>query len=42
MMETAVSSALHGKTMSGAGDELGEGPSAPHAIAPAEITESER
>src|SRR4051812_26109022 len=37
MMETAVSSALHGKTMSDAGDELGEGPTAPHPIAPAEI-----
>jgi molecular chaperone DnaK (HSP70) len=37
MMDTAVSSALHGKTMSDAGEELGEGPSAPHPIAPAEI-----
>src|SRR5947209_6642373 len=37
MMDTAVSSALHGKTMSGAGEELGEGPTAPHPIAPAEI-----
>jgi Fe-S protein assembly chaperone HscA len=37
MMETAVSSALQGKTMDSAGEELGEGPSAPHPIAPAEI-----
>ncbi len=37
MMDTAVSSALHGKTMSDAGEELGEGPDAPHPIAPAEI-----
>jgi Fe-S protein assembly chaperone HscA len=37
MMDSAVSSALHGKTMEGAGEELGEGPSAPHPIAPAEI-----
>ena len=37
MMETAVTSALHGKTMESAGEELGEGPSAPHPIAPAEI-----
>jgi molecular chaperone DnaK len=37
MMETAVTSALHGKTMESAGEELGEGPIAPHPIAPAEI-----
>jgi Fe-S protein assembly chaperone HscA len=37
MMDSAVSSALHGKTMEGAGEELGEGPQAPHPIAPAEI-----
>jgi Fe-S protein assembly chaperone HscA len=37
MMDSAVSSALHGKTMEGAGEELGEGPEAPHPIAPAEI-----
>ncbi|HWK31739.1 MAG TPA: Hsp70 family protein, partial [Terriglobales bacterium] len=37
MMDSAVSSALHGKTMEGAGQELGEGPEAPHPIAPAEI-----
>ena len=38
MMETAVSSALHGKTMAGASEEMGEGPEASHPIAPAEIT----
>jgi molecular chaperone DnaK len=37
MMDSAVSSALHGKTMSDAGDELGDGPRAQHPIAPAEI-----
>lgn len=36
-METAVSAALKGKTMEGAGKELGEGVSAPHPFAPAEI-----
>jgi Fe-S protein assembly chaperone HscA len=37
MMDSAVSSALHGKTMEGAGEELGEGPEAPHPIAPSEF-----
>jgi Fe-S protein assembly chaperone HscA len=37
MMDSAVGSALHGKEMGEAGDELGEGPEAPHPIAPAEI-----
>jgi molecular chaperone DnaK (HSP70) len=37
MMDSAVSRALHGKTMEGAGEELGEGPESPHPIAPAEI-----
>jgi molecular chaperone DnaK (HSP70) len=36
MMDSAVSSALKGKSMDQA--DLGEGPSAPHPIAPAEIT----
>jgi molecular chaperone DnaK/molecular chaperone HscA len=40
MMETAVSSALTGKTMGAAGDDLGTGPTAPHAFAPAEIDDS--
>ena len=39
MMDAAVSSALQGKTMESAGENLGEGPSAPHPFAPAEINE---
>jgi len=39
MMETAVGSALRGKTMEDA--DLGEGPAAPHPIGKAEFTESE-
>jgi molecular chaperone DnaK (HSP70) len=38
MMDTAVTSALQGKTMDTAGDEMGEGPEAPHRISPAEFT----
>ncbi len=37
MMESAVSTALQGKTMSSAADDLGEGPTAPHPFAPAEV-----
>jgi Fe-S protein assembly chaperone HscA len=37
MMDSAVSDAIKGKTMSGADSDLGEGPSAPHPIAPAEF-----
>jgi Fe-S protein assembly chaperone HscA len=37
MMDSAVASALHGKEMAQAGADLGEGPEAPHPIAPAEI-----
>jgi molecular chaperone DnaK (HSP70) len=37
MMESAVGSALQGKEMEQAAAELGEGPEAPHPIAPAEI-----
>ncbi|HEY1257125.1 MAG TPA: Fe-S protein assembly chaperone HscA [Terracidiphilus sp.] len=37
MMEAAVSTALTGKTMSDAGEELAEGVTAPHAMAPAEF-----
>jgi Fe-S protein assembly chaperone HscA len=36
-MDVAVSSAMKGKTMDSAGDDLGAAPTAPHAIAPAEI-----
>ena len=37
MMDSAVSEAIKGKTMSGADSDLGSGPSAPHPIAPAEF-----
>ena len=37
MMEAAVSSALRGKTMESAGEELAEAVTAPHAMAPAEF-----
>jgi molecular chaperone DnaK len=37
MMDAAVSSAIRGKTMNSAGEELGEGVTAPHAMAPAEF-----
>lgn len=38
MMDSAVSSAIKGETMASAGDKLGEGPTAPHPFAPAEIS----
>ncbi len=41
MMDSAVSGALTGQTMGDAGDKLGEGPSAPHPFAPAQIESSE-
>ncbi len=37
MMDAAVSGAIRGKTMSAAGEELGEAVTAPHAMAPAEF-----
>jgi molecular chaperone DnaK len=37
MMDTAVSSALGGQTMESAGEKLGDGPTAPHPFAKAEI-----
>ena len=37
MMDTAVTTALGGQTMESAGEKLGEGPTAPHPFAPAEI-----
>jgi molecular chaperone DnaK/molecular chaperone HscA len=40
MMDSAVSGALQGKTMNSAGESMGEGPSAPHPFAKAEIEES--
>jgi molecular chaperone DnaK/molecular chaperone HscA len=41
MMDSAVSGALEGKTMASAGETLGEGPSAPHPFAKAEIESSQ-
>jgi len=38
MMDAAVSSAIKGETMASAGDKLGQGPTAPHPFAPAEIS----
>jgi Fe-S protein assembly chaperone HscA len=38
MMDAAVSSAIKGETMESAGNKLGEGPTAPHPFAPAEIS----
>src|SRR5271155_3489825 len=38
MMDAALSSAIKGETMDSAGDKLGEGPTAPHPFAPAEIS----
>ena len=37
MMDATVSSALHGKTMDAADAKIGEGPAAPHPIAPADF-----
>jgi Fe-S protein assembly chaperone HscA len=37
MMDNAVSGAMHGKTMEAAGESMGEGPTAPHPFAKAQI-----
>jgi molecular chaperone DnaK len=37
MMDSALTSAIQGETMESAGDKLGDGPTAPHPFAPAEI-----
>ena len=37
MMDTAVSGAMKGKTMAAAGESMGEGPTAPHPFAKAQI-----
>jgi len=37
MMEAAVSTAIRGKTMDAAGEEMGDSVTAPHAMAPAEF-----
>jgi molecular chaperone DnaK len=41
MMDTAVTGALGGKTMAAAGEQMGEGPTAPHPFAPAQIDSSQ-
>jgi Fe-S protein assembly chaperone HscA len=40
MMDTAVSGAMTGKTMDAAGESMGEGPTAPHPFAKAQVTSS--
>ena len=40
MMDSAVSGAIGGKTMEAAGESLGEGPTAPHPFAKAEVSSS--
>jgi molecular chaperone DnaK/molecular chaperone HscA len=42
MMDSAVSSAIKGQTMTAASDTLGVGPSAPHPFAPAQFEESKK
>lgn len=42
MMDSAVSGAMKGKTMSAAGESMGDGPTAPHPFAPAEIDDKEQ
>ena len=39
-MDNAVSGAIEGKTMEAAGESIGEGPTAPHPFAKAEVTSS--
>jgi Fe-S protein assembly chaperone HscA len=40
MMDNAVSGAMQGKTMAAAGESMGEGPTAPHPFAKAQVTSS--
>jgi Fe-S protein assembly chaperone HscA len=40
MMDTAVSGAMQGKTMEAAGESIGDGPTAPHPFAKAQVTSS--
>jgi Fe-S protein assembly chaperone HscA len=40
MMDTAVAGAMTGKTMEAAGESIGEGPTAPHPFAKAQVTSS--
>jgi molecular chaperone DnaK/molecular chaperone HscA len=41
MMDTAVSGAMKGKTMESAGESIGEGPTAPHPFAKAQVMSSD-
>jgi Fe-S protein assembly chaperone HscA len=41
MMDTAVSGAMKGKTMESAGESMGEGPTAPHPFAKAQVMSSD-
>ena len=40
MMDTAVSGAMKGQTMEAAGEKMGDGPSAPHPFAKAQVVEA--
>jgi hypothetical protein len=40
MMNSTLSEAMTGKTMEAAGEGMGEGPTAPHVFAPAQIDDS--
>jgi molecular chaperone DnaK/molecular chaperone HscA len=42
MMDTAVSGALGGKTMEAAGESIGEGPTAPHPFAKAQVIDAKQ
>jgi Fe-S protein assembly chaperone HscA len=42
MMDNAVSGAMQGKTMEAAGESMGEGPTAPHPFAKAQIDSSQK
>ncbi len=42
MMDSAVSGAMKGKTMTAAGESMGSGPTAPHPFAAAEIDDTKR
>ena len=42
MMDSAVSGAMKGQTMETAGEKMGDGPTAPHPFAKAQVVEAER
>jgi len=41
-MDSAVTGALGGKTMQAAGESIGEGPTAPHPFAKAQVLDAEK